>query len=110
MNIGPWLDLTTVQVGRMTEAGNGLGAVSQTTVLTTLSRAALWQAGSNDGLLSGKVAQQSSHVLVVETNARTWTSTDTVIVYAGDTYGVVGRPDNVANQSELTVVSLDLIT
>ncbi len=110
MNIAPWLDLTTVQVGRVTETADGMGAISATTVLTTLTRAAIWQAGSGDRSLSDKIAQGSTHVLVVETSARTWTSTDSVIVFAGDTYNLVGRPDNVANQDEITVVGLELIT
>ncbi len=109
MNIRPWLLLTTVQVGRATETANGMGATTTTTVLTTLSRAALWQAGSGDRFLSGKDAQASTHVLVVETDEYTWSSTDTTIVYAGNTYNIVGIPDDVANLNRITSMGLELI-
>ena len=110
MNIKPWLTLTTVTVGRVTETPDGKGAMSSSTVTTTLPRASIWQSGSGDSFLSDKVAQASTHVLVVENSARTWTSTDTVITYGGNAYNVVGRPDNVANQDVLVSVGLELIT
>lgn len=110
MNIRSWLALTTVQVGRVTEAPDGMGAMSASTTMTTLSNAAIWQAGSSNALLSGKVAQSSTHVLVCEKSARTWTSTDSIITYGDNTYSVVGRPDNVANLDQLTVVGLELKT
>ena len=110
MNIRQWLTLTTVQVGRATETADGMGAVSATTVLTTFPRAAIWQAGSGDRFISEKAAQASTHVLVVETDAHTWASTDTVIVYGGNTYNIVGRPDDVANLSRITSAGLELVT
>ena len=109
MNIRPWLNLTTVQVGRATETADGMGATSVSTVLTTLSRAAIWQAGSGDRFLSDKDAQVSTHVLVVETGDYTWASTDTTIVYGGNTYNIVGIPDDVANLDRITSMGLELI-
>ena len=110
MNIGPWLNLRTVQVGRVTETADGKGAVSATTVLTTLSRAAIWQAGSGDRTLSDKVAQASTHVLAHETTAYTWAASDALVVYGGGTYSVIGRADDVAFLGRLTVVGLERIT
>ena len=110
MNIRPWLTLTTVQVGRATETADGMGGVSAVTTLTTLSRAAIWQAGSGDRSLSDKVAQGSTHVLVVETDSYTWASTDTKVVYGGNTYNLVGKPDNVMNLGRITVHGLELVT
>lgn len=110
MNIAPWLNLTTVQVGRVTETADGKGAMTATTVLTTLSRAALWMAGSGDRTLSDKVAQGSSHILAHETSAHTWTTTDAIVVYGGGTYSVVGRPDDIFSLGRLTVVGLDRVT
>lgn len=109
MNIGPWLTLKTVQVGRTTRTADGMGGATTSTVMTTLSRAAIWQAGSGDQTLSDKVAQQSTHVLVCETDAYTWAATDTIVIYGGDTYDIKGRSDNVANQSVITAVGLELI-
>jgi len=109
VNIRPWLTLTTVQVGRVTESADGMGAISAATTLTTLSRAAIWQAGSGDRFISDKVAQASTHVLVLESDAYTWTSTDTNIVYGGNTFNLVGQPDDVANLSRITSVGLELV-
>ena len=110
MNIKPWLNLTTVQVGRVAQGSDGMGGISATTTLTTLSRAAIWQSGSGDSYLSDKVAQASTHVLVCESGTRTWTAADEVVTYGSQTYRIVGRPDNVANQSVLVAVGLELIT
>ena len=110
MNIKPWLTLTTVTVGRVTETADGKGAMSSSTVTTTLPRATIWQSGSGDSYLSDKVAQASTHILVCEASARTWTSTDTVVTYDSNAYNVVGRPDDVGNQEQLVVVGLELIT
>lgn len=108
MNVGGWLDLTTVQVGRATQATDGMGGVSATTALTTLPRAALWQAGSGDRVLSQQVMQSATHVLALETGAYAWGSADTTIVYGSNTYSIVGIPDDVMQQGELTVVGLEL--
>ena len=110
MNIKPWLDLTTVQVGRITQGSDGMGGISSSTAMTTLSRAAIWQSGSGDSYLSDKVAQASTHVLVCESGARTWTATDEIVTYDDQTYRIVGQPDNIANQSVLVSVGLELIT
>ena len=110
MNIRPWLTLTTVQVGRVTETADGMGAVSAATTLTTLSRAAIWQAGSGDRFINQKVAQASTHVLVLETDAYTWASTDSKVVYGGETYNIVGLPDDVMHLSRITTVGLELVT
>ena len=110
MNIGSWLNLRTVQVGRVTETADGMGAMTATTVLTTLPRAAIWMAGSGDRTLSGKVAQASTHVLAHETSAHTWTTEDALVVYDSGTYSVVGRADDVAFLGALTVVGLERIT
>ena len=101
--------VSSVQVARETAPVNdGMGGLTTpTTTLTTLSRAAIWQAGSSDRFLSDKLAKASSHILAYPTSAYAWTDDDKYVVYAGDTYDVVGRGDDVMNLSELTVVGLD---
>ena len=110
MNIGSWLNLTTVQVGRVTETADGMGAMTATTVLTTLSRAAIWMAGSGDRTLSDKVAQGSTHILAHKTSEYTWAANDAIVVYGSNTYSVVGRADDVSNISQLTIVGLDRVS
>ena len=46
------LTLTTVKVEKVVEAGNGMGALSATTSLTTLSYAAIYQSGSFNRFMS----------------------------------------------------------
>lgn len=110
MNIAPWLNITTAQVGRITTTADGMGATSSATTLTTLGRVAIWQAGSGDQSLSDKIAQASTHVMVLETPTYAWTSADTTITYAGDVYNITGRPDDVEFQERITVVGLELIS
>lgn len=106
-----WLTLTSVQVARETAPTNdGMGGVATvTTTMTTLARAALFQAGSARGMVSDKVAASSTHVLVCNGDEYTWNERDRYVVYSGDTYRVVGRPDDVAHLGRMSVVSLELI-
>ena len=110
MNLGSWLNLRTVQVGRVTETADGMGAVTQTTVLTTLSKAAIWLAGSGNRTLSDKVSKASTHVLAHETGTYTWAATDRLVVYGSALYSVVGHADDVSNLGRLTVVGLERIS
>lgn len=110
MAIRDVLTLTGVQVAREVFTPNTLGGGSRSTTLTTLSRAAIWQAGSNTRYLSDKLARASTHVLACEADSYTWAATDTKVVYASATYKVTGRADDVANLGELTVVGLERIT
>lgn len=102
------LTLTTVQVRRKTLTMDGQGGIaSTTTVLTTLSRAAIWQAGGSKSALADKIAAISTHVLAVETGTYTWSVDDMEVVYGGATYRITAPPDDVFNSGELTVVGLE---
>jgi len=103
------LTLASVQVAREVYTADGMGGGSVTTALTTLGASALWQIGGGKSFLSDKIAAVSSHVLAVEPDTYTWASTDTAIVYAGQTYRITARPDDVANRDELVVVALERI-
>ena len=104
------LTLTTVSVAREVYTPDGLGGGSTSTTLTTLSRAAIWAAGSGDRFLSDKVAKASTHVLAVEPDTYTWASGDLKVVYGSNTYRVQGHPDDILQRGELTVVGLERIT
>jgi hypothetical protein len=102
------LTLTTVQVSRETVTADGKGGVKTSTVETTLPNAAIWQAGSANRWMSDRITRASTHVLACEPSAYTWTQNDRNVVYGGNTYKIVGRPDNVANTNEMIVVPLEL--
>jgi len=104
------LQLTTVQVGRVAITPDGMGGTTTTTTLTTLPFAAIWQAGASNPYLADRVALASSHLLAVETTAYTWAQDDQTVVYGAQNFDIVGRPDDVANQGELTIVGLERIT
>jgi len=109
MNNG-WLPLTTVQVARETAPVNdGMGGVSTvTTTLSTLRRAAIFDAGNADRFVAGKVAKASTHVLVAD-NDYTWTGYDRFVVYNSVTYRVTGTPENTSLLGRQYVVGLELI-
>ena len=111
MSVSDLMSLTTVQVARETAPANdGMGAqTAATTTLTTLTRAAIWQAGNSDRFLSDKVAKASTHVLAYPTGYYAWNDNDKFVVYDSDTYKVTGRGDDVMNRSEITVVGLEYI-
>jgi hypothetical protein len=104
------LNLTTVQVRRITEDSDGMGGLTTATTITTLSRANIWQPGSNNALISDKIAAVSTHVLALEYGEYSFTDADQEVIYDGVTYRVTGRADNVANRNELVIVGLELIT
>ncbi len=111
MSVSDLMLLTSVQVARETAPVNdGMGATdTATTTLTTLSRAAIWQAGSANRFLSDKIAKASTHVLSYQTSEYAWNDNDRYVVYGGLTYRVTGRGDDVMNRGELTVVGLEYI-
>ena len=98
-----------VQVTTVTNSVDGTGNVTESTATSTLPRAAIWQVGSSNNLLSGKIAVNSTHVLALESSERTFVTDDDRVVYNGSTYRVVGRPDDVMQRGELTVVGMELV-
>ena len=101
------LNLTTVQVARRTIATDGMGGVSASTVLTTLSKAAIWQNGSSSPFLTDQKITMSTHTLACQSTDDV--QTDDWIVYGGITYKVAGRPDNVMEKDMMLIVPIDKV-
>ncbi len=99
-----------VQIRRITETSDGIGGLSSSTSLTTISRANIWQPGSSTNQISDKLTKISSHVMAMLYGEYTFTSDDREVIYAGNTYQIVGRDDNVANRNELVIVGLERLT
>jgi hypothetical protein len=102
------LNLTTVQVSRQTETPDGKGATTTATVLTTLPHAAIWQQGTSNRYMSDRITRASTHVLACLPADYTWTQNDRTVIYSGNTYKIVGRPDNIMIKGEVLVVPLEL--
>lgn len=97
----------SVQIRRMTETSDGMGGVTTSTTLTTLSRANIWQPGSGAVTLSDKITKVSTDVLALEYGEYTFTDADMECIYDGKTYKIMGHDDNVANRNELVIVGLE---
>ena len=104
------LNLSGVQIRRITEGSDGMGGLTTTTAITTLTRANIWQPGSSDRFLSDKITAASTHVLAIAYGDYSFTTDDREVIYNGDTYKITGRPDNVANRNELVIVGLEFLT
>ena len=102
------LNLTTVAVSRETETNDGMGGISVSATATTLIAAAIWASGSWNRWMSERMTRDSTHVLVCEPSAYSWGQDDRKVTYGGQTYKIVGRPDNVWNKGEIIVVPLEL--
>ena len=95
--------------GVPTNDGMG-GLATAATTLTTITRAAIWQGGNSDTVVSDKIAADSTHILALESAEYTFNDHDAYATYGGDTYRITGRADEVMNRGEITVVGLELIT
>ena len=104
------LNLTTVQIRKITETSDGYGGLTTSTTLTTLSRANIWQPGSGDATISDKIAKTSTHVLACLYGEYTFTDQDRECIYNGTTYKITGHADNVANRNDFIVVGLERLT
>lgn len=98
-----------VTVNRITEESDGMGGVTSTTVSTILSYAAIWQNSSLKAYMFDRLTVKSSHTLACETNGYTWNGNDRTVTYAGTTYTVAGKPDDVMQQGELTLVPIEVV-
>ena len=99
-----------VQIRGITETSDGMGGLSSSTTLTTLTRASIWQPGSSDATISDKITKASTHVLACLTDEHTFIDTDRECIYNGDTYKITGHADNVANRGELTIIGLERLS
>lgn len=99
-----------VVIRRISESSDGLGGLSTSTALTTISRANIWQPGSSTNQISDKLTKISSHVMAMLYGEYTFTDADREVIYAGNTYKIVGRDDNVANRNELVILGLERLT
>ena len=101
------LNLTgAVTITRYTEATDGQGGITTSTVTTTLSRANIWTVSSGDRNISDKITKTSTHVLATEYGEYTFTVNDRTATYNGSTYEITGNFDNVAERNELILVGL----
>ena len=95
-----------VTVTRLTEGTDGMGGLTTTSAVTTLSRCNIWQVGAGDVKLSDKIVKSSTHVLALESGEYAFTVDDRTIDYKGNTYYLTGNYDDVGERGELVLVGL----
>jgi hypothetical protein len=108
MNLEYFLTMADIAVVRESASADGMGGRSIVTTSTTIARGVIYQAGSNAlSFMSDKMYADSSHILVCEPSAYTFTIADKRVTQGGRTFTVQGS-DNVMGKSEISVVGLRL--
>jgi hypothetical protein len=103
------LTMADITILRETLTNDGMGDSTSTVATTLLSRGVIYQAGQGASrYMSNKMVADSSHVLVCEPNAYTFTPEDKWVTHDGKTFTIQGQPDNVLEYGEIMVVGLRL--
>lgn len=103
------LNLTGVQIIRVSMTDDGMGGNTPTSSVTTISKCAIFQNSSNKSFLSDRVSAKSSDVLVTLPSAYSWTKDDQQVINGSKVYNVVGIPDDVMEKGEIEVVGLERV-
>lgn len=104
------LNLTGVQIVRVSMTDDGMGGAATTTSsVTTISKCAIFQNSSNKSFLSDRVSAKSSDVLILLPSAYSWTKDDQQVVNGSKIYNITGIPDDVMEKGEIEVVGLERV-
>jgi len=107
------LSITTAQVRRISFADDDMGgAGTTTTVLTTLSKCAIYPVGIGSPQLryiSDSLNLLSGFVLLTLPSYYTWNKDDKEVVYNNVTYKVNGYDNDVMSLGEMAAVSMELV-
>ena len=114
MSLSDHLNMT-VQIARETTTPNGMGGISVSTTLTTISNVCLWQngiGGRSNRYTSGNIVNISSHSLVLLPDAYTFTLDDHYVIYKGKTFKIknTGMPtEDIDGNDFLIMVDLERV-
>ena len=103
------LNLTGVQIVRVSMTDDGMGGNTPTSSVTTISKCAIFQNSSNKSFLSDRVSAKSSDVLVTLPSTYSWSKDDQQVINGSKVYNVVGIPDDVMEKGEIEVVGLERV-
>ena len=100
------LTMKDIQIIRKSQTYDGMGGFTETTTATTVV-GVIYQSGTGGRkYLSDKMVQETTHVLVMKHSSYTFTSNDVQVTHGGKTYTIIGIPDDVMGDGEITVVGL----
>lgn len=101
------LTMTDIAVIRETITPDGMGDYTTTVTSTILSRGIIYQAGQGSlRYLSNKIVAESTHILVCEPSAYTFTTEDKKVTHKGRTFIIQGVPDDILGYGEILTVPL----
>jgi hypothetical protein len=104
------LNLSGVQIVRVSTTDDGMGGVATTTsTVTTINKCAIFQNNSGKSFLSDRVSAKSSDVLILLPSIYSWSKDDQQIVNGSKIYNIVGIPDDVMGKGEIEVVGLERV-
>lgn len=107
MDLVSLLTMNDISVVRKTSSLNAYGEASTVTTITSISRGIIFQSGYGSTFrISDKLAKDSTHLLVLEPSAYSWSTSDMQVTQGGKTFKVEGVPDNVMDYDEIMVVGL----
>lgn len=109
MPIRDFLTITDVNVLRETLTPDNMGDFTVTTSSIAISLAAIWSPSQSRRYISDKMALVSTHILITEPSAHTFTVEDKSITHNGKTYKIMGPSDDVMELHEIMVTPLELI-
>jgi hypothetical protein len=103
------LNLSGVQIIRVSTTDDGMGGNTPTSSVTTISKCAIFQNSSNKSFLSDRVSAKSSDVLITLPSTYSWSKDDQQVVNGSKVYNIVGIPDDVMEKGEIEVVGLERV-
>lgn len=104
------LNLTGVQIIRVTSTDDGMGGEATiTSAITTIGKCAIFQNSSNKAFLSDRISAKSSDVMVLLPSTYSWSKDDQQVINGSKVYNVVGIPDDIMEKGEIEVVGLERV-
>jgi hypothetical protein len=103
------LNLSGVQIVRVSMTDDGLGGQTPTSAVTTINKCAIFQNNSSKSFLSDRISAKSSDVLILLPSAYSWSKDDQQVINGSKVYNITGIPDNVMEMDEIEVVGLERV-
>jgi len=107
MSLRSHLNLSSVTITRTVTTTDNYGDPVTTSTTAIISASAIWSPTQGDRRISDKIAKTSTHVLVIEPDAYTFTDDDKTATYDSVVYNLVGHQDDVSNRGVLTMIGME---
>ena len=107
MSLRSHLNLSGITITRTTTTVDDYGDPVTTSATSIISLGAIWSPTQGDRRISDKIAKTSTHVLVIEAGAYTFTDDDKTATHGGVVYNLEGHADDVSNQGVLTMIGME---